>query len=112
MDFRTYVDKPPFGGMMSLRLVISTTDPIQDITGRYSQCVKELAGENGTVFERVLENTEVPKVYINEDVAKSLMLGLLEYFGEYRGDVKILRQDYQAERKRVDKFIEYLTRND
>lgn len=108
-DFRAYVDRSNFANLsLNVRIV---SGPYSDVTGKFSQAVKELASENGTVFERVLEFNELPKILLDEDVAKALMLGLLEYFGEYKGDVRILRQDYQAERKRVDEFIKYLTRS-
>lgn len=108
-DFRAHVRRADFA-MASLQLVISS-GAITDLNGQFSHCVKELAGSSGTIFERVPEMSEVPKVFLDEDVAKALMLGLLEYFGEYKGDVRVLRQDYQAERQRVDRFIDYLVRN-
>lgn len=113
-DFRAYIERSYLAGMFnSVRVHISNPVRVQDgFSSNYSNVVKELAGPNSTIFEHVEENTEIPfQIHMNEDVAKALMLGLLEYFGEYKGDVRVLRQDYQAERKRVDRFIDYLVRD-
>lgn len=105
-DFRAHVQHANFA-MRSVEVTIHS-GPHSDYDGSFAQAVKELAGEYGTVFQRIPESTTLPILRIDEDVAKALMLGLLEYFGEYRGDVRVLRQDYNEERKRVDKFINYL----
>ena len=109
-DFRANIQR---GNFQNLSLELTIWGPATiDLDGTSSLNVKELAtAERGTVFEKIPANTQGNVLRIDEDVAKALMLGLLEYFGEYKGDVKILRQDYMAERKRVDRFIDYLTKD-
>lgn len=109
-DFRAHIRRAFVGGEFN-QIEVFISSNRSDISGNYSNYVKEIGGTLGTIYEHIPEGTEIPfKVHMNEDVAKALMLGLLEYFGEYKGDVRILRQDYQAERERVDEFIKFLTR--
>jgi hypothetical protein len=106
-DFRAHVQR---GNFQNLSLELTIWGPaVTDLDGTSSLNVKELAtAERSTVFEKIPQHASGNVLRIDEDVAKALMLGLLEYFGEYKGDVRVLRQDYQAERKRVDKFIDYM----
>lgn len=108
-DYRAYVQQSgKFSGhYQALEIVLSYNT--SDLTGNYTNAIKEIRVEN-SVIERVPEGKLVPRLLLNEDAAKALMIGLMEYFGEYKGDIRILRQDYIAERKRVDKFIDYMIR--
>jgi hypothetical protein len=44
---------------------------------------------------------------LNEDVARAIYDALADYFGHATNDVRQLRRDYDAERLRVDKFINF-----
>lgn len=45
-----------------------------------------------------------------EEDARALYEALAEHFGHAGHDIRALRKDYDAERKRVDTFIEHLTK--
>ena len=47
---------------------------------------------------------------LDEDDARAIYEALADWFGHSGHDTRTLRKDYEAERKRVDKFIEHLTR--
>lgn len=49
-----------------------------------------------------------PSLRIPEDLARALLDALSQHFGG-SSDVRSLRNDYDAERRRVDKLIGYLT---
>ena len=42
---------------------------------------------------------------LDEDIARAMYEALAEYFGHAGHDIRTLRKDYEAERKRVDLFI-------
>lgn len=44
-----------------------------------------------------------------DDVARAIYTALAEYYGHGANDVRTLRKDYEAERTRVDRFINFLT---
>ena len=44
-----------------------------------------------------------------EDTARAIYQALGEYFGGMAADQRLLRRDYEDERKRVDTFIAHLT---
>lgn len=46
---------------------------------------------------------------LDEQTSRALYEALTEYYGHSSNDVKALRRDYEAERKRVDNLIEYAT---
>ena len=46
---------------------------------------------------------------LEEDAARAVYEALAEYFGGSGHDTVALRRDYDAERKRVDRFIDHLT---
>ena len=62
------------------------------------------------VVEEQTANTTVsaPSMRIPEDLARALLDALSQHFGG-SSDVRSLRNDYDAERRRVDKLIGYLT---
>lgn len=45
---------------------------------------------------------------LEEGDARAIYEALAEYFGHTGHDIRALRKDYDAERKRVDRFIEHL----
>lgn len=47
---------------------------------------------------------------IPEDVARAVYEALAQHFGHVGHDGRALRKDYEAERARVDRLIEYATR--
>lgn len=62
----------------------------------------------------IVANGEAPssdaEIKVTEDVARALYEALGRYFGGDIVDASRLRKDYDAERGRVDKFIEALTK--
>lgn len=52
-----------------------------------------------------------PESFLNiqEDDARALYEALADYFGHAGHDIRALRKDYDAERKRVDRLIDHLT---
>lgn len=70
----------------------------------------------GSVRTRLPEggaSPEIPEGYtdrlrLREDEARALYEALADYFGHAGHDTRSLRKDYDAERKRVDKFIDSL----
>lgn len=48
---------------------------------------------------------------LQEGDARAIYEALAEYFGHAGHDIRTLRRDYEAERKRVDKFIDVLSRS-
>lgn len=57
--------------------------------------------------------TEAPDdafLRISEELARALYEGLAEHFGHTGHDMRALRNDYDAERRRVDQFISHLTK--
>jgi hypothetical protein len=45
---------------------------------------------------------------LNDEEARAIYEALADYYGNATNDVRLLRQDYQAERARVDKMIGHL----
>ncbi len=67
---------------------------------------------DGTVVARAIDDDAAagdPFLVIEEDVARAIYEALADHFGHSGHDTRSLRQDYDAERKRVDKFIAHLT---
>ena len=68
---------------------------------------------NGPVQQVVQDNAEVDlePLFLTGDMARSLLTALVRYYdgGE---DTRSLRKDYDAERKRVDLVLNFLTKND
>ena len=52
----------------------------------------------------------VPYLRLTDEEARAVYQALGEYFGTQVSDNRLLRADYEAERARVDKFIDTLTR--
>jgi hypothetical protein len=50
-------------------------------------------------------------LHLREDLARALYEALGRYFGGDAVDARQLRQDYEAERRRVDKFIDAAIRS-
>lgn len=50
-----------------------------------------------------------PSLVLREDVARAVYEALADYFGHAGHDARALRKDYEAERRRVDKVLDYLT---
>lgn len=48
-------------------------------------------------------------LHLQEDEARALYEALGDHFGHAGHDIRALRKDYEAERKRVDSFIAHLT---
>jgi len=64
------------------------------------------------VFEEADETIQhEPSLRLEDGAARALLDALAAYFGG-TGELQTLRRDYEAERKRVDRFIEHLTRRD
>lgn len=74
--------------------------------GRTHSVVTEI-GVDSVVLTRVDEATETPKLRLPADVARALYDALAQHFGG-TSNSKQLRADYDAERARVDKFINHL----
>lgn len=55
---------------------------------------------------------EVPWLRLDEDDARAVYEELADYFGHAGHDTRSLRNDYDAERKRVDKLIDAAIRRD
>jgi hypothetical protein len=66
-------------------------------------------GEVRVLEESAYQNVgEDPEsfLHIGEDEARALYEGLADYFGHTGHDIRALRKDYDAERKRVDLLID------
>lgn len=48
-------------------------------------------------------------LHLQEDDARAIYEALADYFGHAGHDTRALRRDYEAERARVDRLIEYVT---
>lgn len=48
---------------------------------------------------------------LHEDDARAIYEALAEHFGHTGHDIRSLRRDYDTERRRVDQFIEHLTKS-
>jgi hypothetical protein len=48
------------------------------------------------------------RLYLPDDSARAIYEALADYFGHAGHDVRSLRKDYDAERRRVDQFIGHL----
>lgn len=55
--------------------------------------------------ERIEMGVEAPLIFIPGDVARVLLDALTAHYGG-TGDTRALRQDYDGERKRVDRMID------
>ena len=57
-----------------------------------------------------LEDDHQP-LYLSTEAARALYEALADHFGHSGHDTRALRRDYDAERKRVDLFIEHALRS-
>ena len=55
-------------------------------------------------------STQVEPLRLREDEARAVYEALAAYYGGLGADMTALRRDYDAERKRVDKFIDWQLR--
>lgn len=55
-------------------------------------------------------STLVGPLMLHEDEARAVYEALASYFGGLGADMTALRKDYDAERRRVDKFIDLVIR--
>lgn len=56
------------------------------------------------------DSTPPPELHVEESIAKALLEALAAHFGGTE-DTRTLRRDYDAERARVDKFINHALRD-
>jgi hypothetical protein len=68
--------------------------------------IETLGGEGIETTVRVAEGEEAPTLVIREDTARALLDVLTQHFGG-TSNVQQLRKDYDAERDRVDKLIQF-----
>lgn len=88
----------------SCELSLTIGRPIGD--GDQFEYVSAL-GLGGLASERTIaqRGERPPEIHIQEDLAKTLLESLAEYFGG-TGDTRMLRRDYDAERARVDRLMD------
>lgn len=77
--------------------LIRTWDPITNPT---------FVDSGAAVVETELPPGRRPYVQLTTDEARAVYQALAEYFGTQVSDNRLLRADYEAERRRVDKFID------
>lgn len=98
--WRTTVRYDP--GSDVLRVVVGRQN------GQFVEYLKSIDSASGGTIRSCDQHESVQlsevELRITEDVAKSLLEALAEYFGG-TGDTRQLRKDYEAERARVDKLI-------
>lgn len=63
--------------------------------------------ERVVIEERAVE-TVVRPLFLPNDAARALYEALADHYGHAGHDIRALRKDYDAERKRVDQFISAL----
>lgn len=104
MTYRAHVVRESYP---SMELIVGIARPYADgrhefVTGIVRSDADSLAG---TPTEVVPEGVEGPLLRIPEDVARALLDALAQHFGG-TSNSRQLRQDYDAERARVDKLID------
>lgn len=57
---------------------------------------------------RPFNENDDARLRINTEAARALYEALADHFGHGGHDARALRRDYEAERKRVDRFIDHL----
>lgn len=67
--------------------------------------------DGNMVAERIADASAPDGAFLalDEDMARAIYDALGDYFGHSGHDTRALRKDYDAERKRVDRFIAHLT---
>lgn len=81
--------------------------------GPHRELLTWTLGEVRVLEERSYANPEDDSesyMHIQEDDARALYEALAEHFGHAGHDIRALRKDYDAERKRVDKMLDGLLR--
>lgn len=67
------------------------------------------------IFAEVDERATPPAnagLRLPDSLARPLYEALADHFGHSGHDIRALRKDYEAERRRVDQFIEHVTTHD
>jgi hypothetical protein len=91
-----------------VRLAVTHTDP----SGRPHERLSWTWPDRIRISEAdtMVEPPEDAWLRLSNEDARAVYEALAEHFGHAGHDMRALRQDYDAERKRVDTFINHLTK--
>jgi hypothetical protein len=73
---------------------------------RWHEATPEFVPFDGDGRVPEVNEAGTPWLRLQEDDARALYEALADYYGHAAADVRLLRNDYEAERRRVDKFID------
>lgn len=104
---RAYIADRPFAGMgVGIAIVDHPGETSMD---RQAQVLRLGEGSLSQSWEPVEDGANLqPTMTLDDSVARALLEGLNRHYGGV-DDTRLLRKDYDAERKRVDKLIDVVS---